>query len=247
MPLENIEWSVFVPKSMAVAEWEGTLDPESPLGLLTESFDLNTLLSRDSVALNAQKEKAEKLLELGNTFADRGDPQAARRALESAYELSKFDIDFNEDARVQLDNLKVQQTMVGLTSWRNQAFSNVAEGGGNLRVSSEDDQLRFSRAEADQLLTRNSAEENQALSELARRFIAHQNAVLRNPTGLRELFPMHGMGHRFTRRLQSEPWMEMRLDMEIEDAKHGGITGMALLVAGLTVLAYGRERLSKTG
>ncbi len=41
--------------------------------------------------------------------------------------------------------------------------------------------------------------------------------------------------------------MEMRLDMEIEDAKHGGITGMALLVAGLTVLAYGRERLSKTG
>ncbi len=66
---------------------------------------------------------------LRNTFADRGDPQAARRALESAYELSKFDIDFNEDARVQLDNLKVQQTMVGLTSWRNQAFSNVAEGG----------------------------------------------------------------------------------------------------------------------
>ena len=247
LPLENVEWSVFVPRSLVIAEWEGTLDPDAALGQLTESFDLNTLLSRDSVALNAQKEKAEKLLELGNTFADRGNPQAARRALESAYELSKFDIDFNEDARVQLDNLKVQQTMVGLTSWRNQAFSNVAEGGVNLRVSSEDDQLRFSRAEADQLLTRNSAEENQALSELARRFIAHQNAVLRNPTGLRELFPMHGMGHRFTRRLQSEPCMEMRLDMEIEDAKHGGITGMALLVAGLTVLAYGRERLSKRG
>lgn len=247
LPLENIEWSVFVPSSMVVAEWEGTLDPESPLGLQTESFDLNTLLSRDSVALNAQKEKAEKLLELGNTFADRGDPQAARRALESAYELSKFDIDFNEDARVQLDNLKVQQTMVGLTSWRNQAFSSETEGEVSLRVSNEDDQLRFSRAEADQLLTRNSAEENQALSELARRFIAHQNAVLRNPTGLRELFPIHGMGHRFTRRLQAEPWMEMRLDMEIEEVKRGSSSGMILMVVGLVLLAFIRERLFKRG
>jgi len=243
LPLENIEWNVFVPKRLAVAEWEGTLDPDIPLGLMTESFDLESLFSRDSVVLSARKEKAEKLLELGNTFADRGDPQAARRALESAYELSKFDVDFNEDARVQLDNLKVQQTMVGLTSWRNQAFSNDSRGDLNLRVSAEDDQLRFSRQEADQLLTRNSAEENQALSELARRFIAHQNAVLRNPTGLREMFPKHGMGHRFTRRLQAEPWMEMRLDMEIEDAKRSGSTGMVLVIVGLAALAYVRERL----
>ncbi|MDA7640174.1 hypothetical protein N8787_00925 [Opitutaceae bacterium] len=97
------------------------------------------------------------------------------------------------------------------------------------------------------MFNRNLAEENQALSEHARRFIAHQNAVLRNPTGLSECFPLHGMGHRFTRRLQSEPWMEMRLDMEIEDPKRGGMTGMALMVAGLIILAYRRERLSKRG
>ncbi len=41
--------------------------------------------------------------------------------------------------------------------------------------------------------------------------------------------------------------MEMRLDMEIEDPKRGGMTGMALMVAGLMILAYRRERLSKRG
>ena len=85
---------------------------------------------------------------------------------------------------------------------------------------------RFSRSKADQLFNRNLAEENQALSEYVRNFIAHQNAVLLNPAGLRERFPLHEMGHRSTRRLQSEPWMEMRLDMENEDPKRGGMAPM---------------------
>jgi len=74
------------------------------------------------------------------------------------------------------------------------------------------------------------AEENQALSEHVRRFIAHQNTVLLNPTGLRECFPLQEMGHRFMRRLQSEPWREKRLDMENDDPKRGGMTGMAPMV-----------------
>ena len=61
-----------------------------------------------------------------------------------------------------------------------------------------------------------------------RNFIAYQNGVLLNPTGLRECFPLHEMVHRFTCRLQSEPWMEMRFDMENEDPKRGG---MAPIVA----------------
>lgn len=90
---------------------------------------------------------------------------------------------------------------------------------------------RFSLSKADQLLNRNWAEENQAPSEHVRNFIADRNSVLLNPTGLRELFPLHEMGHRFTRRLQLEPWMEMRLDMENEDLKRGGMAGMARMVA----------------
>ena len=237
LPLENIEWHVFVPRNLEIGDWEGTLDKDSRVSAAFESFELDNLLTRDSTALSKQMQKAEELLELGNAYAEKGDPQAARRALESAYELSKSDLDFNEDARVQLDNLKVQQTMVGLTSWRNLAFSNESKG--VLPVSGEEDQLRFSRKEADLLLTGNSAEENHALSELARRFIAHQNAVLRNPTGLRELFPKHGMEHNFNRRLQAEPWEEMRLDLEIKGSKQAGVGwGIAVLIAGIFALAY---------
>ena len=90
---------------------------------------------------------------------------------------------------------------------------------------------RFSLSKADQLFNRNLAEENQALSEHVRNFIAHQNSVLLNPTGLRERFPLYEMGHRFTRPFQSEPWMEMRLDMENEDPQSGGMAGIAPMVA----------------
>jgi len=90
---------------------------------------------------------------------------------------------------------------------------------------------RFSLSKADQLFNRNWAEENQALSEHVRNFIAYQNGVLLNPTGLRGRFPLHEMGHRFTRRLQSEPWMEMRLDMKNEDPKSGGMAGIVPMVA----------------
>jgi len=237
LPLENIDWRIFIPSKIEDADWEGTLDYDSNVGLWVESFELEAFLSRDSNALTEQKRKAEELLELGNTFADGGDPQAARRALESAYALSKFDLDFNEDARVQLNNLKVQQTMVGLTSWRNHAFSNEVGDGESLTVSREDDQLRFSRMEADQLLTYNSAEENRALSELARRFIEHQNAVLRDPSALRSLFPMHGMGHRFSRRLQTEPWLEMRMDLSVSSETTSRFSIWALLLAASLAIA----------
>ncbi len=41
--------------------------------------------------------------------------------------------------------------------------------------------------------------------------------------------------------------MEMKLDMEIEDAKRGGMSGMILMIVGLVVLAFIRERLFNRG
>ncbi|GEM_PF-3492075 len=86
----------------------------------------------------------------------------------------------------------------------NQPFSKSWEGL-NLNVSKRIP--RFSRSKAGQLSDQNSAEEKQVLSEHLRNFIAHQNAVLLNPTNLREHFLLHGMGHRFTRAFnQSIEW-----------------------------------------
>ena len=105
----------------------------------------------------------------------------------------------------------------------------------------------FSRSKVDQFFNRNLADENQALSEHVRRFIAHQNAVLLNPTILRKRFLLHETGHRFMRRLQSEPWMEMRLDMKNEDPKARRYDRYGSNGFGLMILDYRRKSLSKRG
>ena len=51
---------------------------------------------------------------LGNSSLEKGDPQQARRAFQAAYGLSTHDAAFNEDARVQLHNIKLQQALIGL-------------------------------------------------------------------------------------------------------------------------------------
>ena len=59
---------------------------------------------------NRDKTKqAETLLSLGNRLLEKGDPAQARRAFQSAFGLSTHDSAFNEDARVQLHNLKLLQ------------------------------------------------------------------------------------------------------------------------------------------
>jgi hypothetical protein len=61
-----------------------------------------------------QSKEAETLLQMGNEFLQKGTPQQARRAYQAAWKLSPQDAAFNEDARVQLNNLKLQQALVGL-------------------------------------------------------------------------------------------------------------------------------------
>jgi len=52
------------------------------------------------------------MLALGNSALQAGNPNQARQAFESAAGLSQSDEAFNEDARVQLNNLKLQQALV---------------------------------------------------------------------------------------------------------------------------------------
>ena len=62
-----------------------------------------------------------------------GDPQQARRAFQAAYGLSTHDAAFNEDARVQLHNLKLQQALVGLNVRQAATAGDPAALGGKFR------------------------------------------------------------------------------------------------------------------
>ncbi len=236
LPLENIEWQVFVSGGLGNPRWGGTLELLEQGGLVVCDFSLESAMSLDFRVQGERVKAAESLLLLGSDLADRGDARAARRALESAYRLSQHDLDFNEDARVQLNNLKVEQAMVGLSSRRLQSLGGQVES-----------EVRFSREEADRLLTANSAEESRALTELAQRFVAHQDAALSSPTALRAGFPEHGRSFRFARRLQAEPWQEMHLTLEEGKSSAAGapVVFVALALFGLAALQGWNARRGK--
>ena len=115
LPLENLTWRVFLNDRWQVKKWSGALQLQQQeiVGDGT-ALDVQGYLQDES---NAQREKtqaAEQLLALANSALQNGDTQQARRAFESAYGLSANDEAFNEDARVQLNNLKLQQALIGL-------------------------------------------------------------------------------------------------------------------------------------
>jgi hypothetical protein len=70
---------------------------------------------------------------LGNSSLQNGDPQQARRAFQAAYGLSTNDAAFNEDARVQLHNIKLQQALIGLNARQSAAAGDNGALGGKLR------------------------------------------------------------------------------------------------------------------
>ena len=243
LPLENIEWTLYVPRKYETPEWTGTLEPKPGTGprLHRASFDLDALLERDARIESEKLKDAEHLLTLGNALAEEGNQLDARRVLNSAYNLSQNDLDFNEDARVQWNNLRVQQAMVGLTSRRAAAFNLEAPAAApGINFDQKGDYtLNFSRAAADTMLQNaNSADENRALSELAQRFVEHQDAALKNPSGLTALYPEHGALYSFTRKLQAEPWQDMRLELKAKVAhSRAGLSWLYLLAAAALLSA----------
>ena len=137
LPLENLTWRVFLNDKWQVKKWSGALQLQHQEvvgggGVL----DLQSYLRTESSLQQAKTREAEQMLTLANSALQSGDPQQARRAFESAYGLSTNDQAFNEDARVQLNNLKLQQALVGLN------VRQAAAGGANNLSAGELSQLR---------------------------------------------------------------------------------------------------------
>src|ERR1051326_9132176 len=123
LPLENITWEVFVPENWRVKDWESSLQLRSeasaaPPAVLT----LDSYLQSEAARKQEKSKDAETMLLMGNDFLQKGVPQQARRAYQAAWKLSPQDAAFNEDARVQLHNLKMQQALLGLNQRRQAAL-----------------------------------------------------------------------------------------------------------------------------
>jgi hypothetical protein len=239
LPLENINWRVYLNEKWQVKNWTGTLQlEEQQVTTSAATLDLGKYL-QDEAALQREKtQEAEQMLALGNTALEKGDPQQARRAFQAAYGLSTHDYAFNEDARVQLHNLKLQQALVGLNVRQATAAGDTAALGGRFRDLRGAKDVNYTQQDARQINERNSPDENTAYVRLAEKLIQQQDAAVASPTAIRANIPEQGRVLTFQRAVAVDPQADLQIGLKASAVKaaSGGVRG---LILALTLLVLG--------
>jgi hypothetical protein len=215
LPLENVTWNVYINDHWKVLPPTGTLELQAGPSVITPAvMDLASYM-RNETSLQGQKTKAaEQMLALGNSALENGDPQQARRAFQSAYGLSQSDSAFNEDARVQLNNLKLQQALVGLNARQSALAGDTDAVGGKLRDLRNRSDVNYTQDDAKQIIDRNSADENTALMRLAQRLIQQQDAAVSSPAMIRASLPEQGRLLTFKRSVVVDPWADLNIGLK---------------------------------
>ncbi|MBM3845969.1 MAG: hypothetical protein FJ405_06765 [Verrucomicrobia bacterium] len=238
LPLEGIEWRVYLSGHRRLVSWDGTLQLQTQGGSASRwAGDVDDYLKLERAQQEAQTRKAEELLKLGNERLAGGDPRLARRAFESAYQLSSHDIAFNEDARVQLHNLKLQQALLGLNAQQAQS------SGGRDSAALEELRRRrdgaYTQEQAKEILDGRSADESAALTRLAERLIQQQDAAAPLPAAIRSSLPLSGHVLTFRRSVQAEVGSEMRLSLETRLKTRVHWLSQTLALAGMLAVFAG--------
>lgn len=192
LPLENLTWRVFLNDKWQVRKWSGALQLQQQEIVANSALDVQGYLQNESSWKEAKAREAQQMLDMGNSALQNGNPQQARRAFESAYDLSASDEAFNEDARVELNNLKLQQALVGLNVRQAAAAGESDAMSGKLNEVRNNRDANYTQQDAQQIIDNNSADENAALMKLANRLIQQQDAAVANPAVIRANIPEQG-------------------------------------------------------
>lgn len=245
LPLENITWRVFLSEKWKVVDWSGTLQLQSdrlsptPVALDIESYVQNEF------AMQIQKTReAEKYLNVANQLLEQGDPERARQSLQAAFGLSQHDAAFNEDARVQLHNLKMQQALVGL----NVGQAKLAGDPGAISAiprALREGRIVYTQQEAKQLIERNAADESAVQLKLVERIIQQQEAALPSPTAIRATVPEQGRLLTFVKPLEVDPWAELSLRLLVTSPPRVPITWRVGSLALVLVLLAACRRFTR--
>jgi hypothetical protein len=242
LPLENITWQVHLNEKWNLDRWKGTLQLEEqstvPVAL---AVDVQGYLQNEAAQNRDKTKQAENLLSLGNSLLEKGDPAQARRAFQSAFGLSTHDSAFNEDARVQLHNLKLQQALLGLNVRQN-ALAGESEAAAPATAGKLDElrnrkEAAYTQQEAKQIIEGNTAEQNDAFMRVAERLVQQQDAAVAAPAAIRATIPQQGRVLTFKRAVQVDTFADLRLSLEASSAQvaSSGVK-FAILIAVFAML-----------
>jgi hypothetical protein len=223
-PMENLVWRVLVPDGWQLDSHSGDFD-------LKQQQSLGSFRIEDYQTFVAQKRQrdaqtAVALLDQANQWLKAGDQEKAGVALGNASRNNFLDVASNEDARVQLRQLKTQQAVLGLNTRRQRLFlDNRAEAPGI-----ENEQLEraaqvnpvlqggynYDPRQFNRFLEGNTADENAALKEIANRMVTQQLAAEPAPATLDINLPENGTVLTFHRSVQidGEQAMDLTLDLK---------------------------------
>jgi len=259
LPLQNISWQLYLPETWKVSSWadawqKKTTEAIIPVTAGKATFD--DYLAKENQRLNLQNAKAENFLVQGNQLLQQGQQMQARELFNSAYQISQKDSAFNEDARVQLQNLRETQAMIGLNNASN-GFSNtnnlnINGGGGALNapqgtnlVLSQTELLNFTDQQARKVLGANAAEENAVLAALAHTLVKQQADTLPHPVAIRATLPERGAVYEFTQSLlvNANAGLVLKISAGPDAAQSDWAAYAALIALGL--LLAGALRISR--
>jgi hypothetical protein len=238
LPLENITWRVHLNDKWQVTKWAGDfqLQQEQVVPRSSAAIDAASYLAVEASAQRQKTLEAEQMLARGNSFLLNGDPQEARRAFQSAYGLSQGDDAFNEDARVQLNNLKLQQALVGLNVRQAAASGDTGALGGKFRDLRNRKDVAYTQQDAKDIIDRNTADENTAFMRVAERLIQQQDLAVISPAAIHASVPEQGRVLTFKRAVVVDPKVNLQIQLKAAAAKAAS-WGTRVLILGATLLA----------
>jgi hypothetical protein len=240
LPLENISWRVHLNEKWQVKNWTGTLQlQEQRVAPLAATLDLQSYLQGEAALQREKTQEAEQMLALGNSALEQGDPQQARRAFQSAFGLSTHDNAFNEDARVQLHNLKLQQALVGLNVRQAATAGDPGTLGGRFRDLRGAKDLNYTQQDAKQIIDRNTADDNAATMRLAEKLIQQQDAAVTSAAAIRANIPEQGRVLTFQRAVAVDREADLQIGLEASAAKAASSTVRVLILAATIAFLVG--------
>jgi hypothetical protein len=246
LPLENLTWSVSLGEKWQVKKYEnnrpGAMALESEeVTPRNAAADVNAYLATEKLQTDERTMEARNLYQAANDALIKGDPQQARRSFQAAYEMSMHDAPFNEDARVQLHNIKLQEALIGLNVRQATATANTGEPsslGPRFRDLRDRKEINYTPQDAKDIFDRNTADDNAAYTRVAERLIQQQDAAVSSATPIRASIPNEGRTLTFKRAVEVNPDADLNISLRATAVSTGswGLQ-LALLAGTMTALA----------
>lgn len=223
IPMESLDWRVLIPEGWVLKDHAGDFD-------LKQSGHVGTFRMenyRDFVSARKASSSADAvaLLDQANSWLASGDQEKASIAFGNAARNRLLDEASNEDARVQLRELKTQQAVLGLNTRRQRVFLDNQNESASTNQQLEQaatinpvlqGKSNYDPKQFDRFIEGNTAEENAALKAIANRIVMQQLAAEPVPLGLEISVPERGTLLTFGRSIQVNGDRPMKLELDLK-------------------------------